>query len=180
MWGSGGSAPLYLNTRGAYSINAYHLLICTKKYIKTWKHCSGRMFLPLRFSCEGSLCDTQRSLEGVTCTHCCGTNALVNINILILIHFHFIISKMSEWKLCFVLLIVSVWTYVTLTCQFFWETMPHRGWLMLDVSGLRDVPLCQGMYVWWMDSNQTLKMGPICYPERSATNFPVTWCNIPG
>jgi len=33
--------------------------------------------------------------------------------------------------------------------------------------------------VWWMDSNQTLKMGPICYPERSATNFPVTWCSIP-
>jgi hypothetical protein len=152
-------------------------LIYTKKYIKTWKHCSGRVFLPLRCSCEGS-CVIFR--EGVTCTHCCGTNELVNINILILIPFHFIISKMSESKLCSVILTVSVWTDVTQGCPFFWETMPHRGWLMLNVSGLRDGPLCQGMYVWWMDSNQNLKLGPIYYPERSATNFPVTWCNIPG
>jgi hypothetical protein len=33
--GSGGSAPLYLNTRSEYLTNAYHLLIYTKKYIKT-------------------------------------------------------------------------------------------------------------------------------------------------
>jgi hypothetical protein len=144
MWGSRGSAPLYINTGGKYLTNAYYLLIYTIKYIKIWKHCSGRVYLPLQCSCEGRLCVVWRSLEGVTCTHCYVTNSLVNINILQMIPFHFIDSKISEWKLCFVLMIVSVRTYVTLRCPFFWETTPHYGWLLLDVSRLRDSPIVKG------------------------------------
>ena len=94
--------------------------------------------------CEGRLCVVWRSLEGVICSHCFVTNSLVNISILILIPFQFIDSEISEWKLRFVLLIVSVWTYVTLRCPFFWETMPHHGWLLLDVSRLHDGPIVKG------------------------------------
>jgi hypothetical protein len=125
--------------------------------VMAWYRCSMACVNQTRPNCVNQMGKTQSRLlaawhdRGMAWyvwisfyTHCSVSNALVNINVLILIPFHFIYSEIYEWKLCFVLLIVSVWTYVTLRCPFFWKTMPHHGWWMLHVAGLFDDPIVKG------------------------------------
>jgi hypothetical protein len=51
----------------------------------------------------------------------------MNVGTPIMIPFHSIDSEISEQKLHFIkLLIICVWMYVTLSCPFFWETVPHH------------------------------------------------------